>query len=48
MKFTYPIKLSADPEGGYIAQAVDIPEALTFGDDKKEPCMKPGMPSMSH
>ena len=35
MKFTYPIKLSADPEGGYIAQAVDIPEALTFGDDKK-------------
>ena len=35
MKFTYPIKLSIDPEGGYIAQAVDIPEALTFGEDKK-------------
>ena len=36
MKFTYPIKLIPDPECGYIAQAVDIPETLTFGSDKKE------------
>lgn len=35
MKFSYPIKLTADPEGGYIARAVDIPEALTFGRDKE-------------
>ena len=35
MKFTYPIKLTADPEGGYIARTVDIPEALTFGEDQE-------------
>lgn len=35
MKFTCPIKLIADPEGGCIAQEVDIPEALTFEEDKE-------------
>ena len=35
MKSAYPIKLTADPEGGYIARAVDIPEALTFGEDQE-------------
>ena len=32
----YPINLTQDPEGGLIAQAVDIPEAITFGSDEAE------------
>ena len=32
----YPVELTEDPDGGYIAQAVDIPEALTFGGSKEE------------
>lgn len=35
MKFTCPIKLIANPEGGCIAQEAQIPEARTFGEDKE-------------
>ena len=47
MKSACPIKLTADPEGGYIARAVDILKALTFGRDKEAALHEAGMPCMS-
>ncbi len=34
MQFQYPITLTND-EDTVVAQIVDIPEAITFGDDKE-------------
>jgi antitoxin HicB len=32
----YPVELTENPDGGYTAHAIDIPEASTFGDTKEE------------
>jgi antitoxin HicB len=34
----YPLDLGPDQNNTVIAQAIDVPEALTFGDDEAEAC----------
>jgi antitoxin HicB len=32
MRYVYPVVLTPDPDGGYVATARDVPEAITHGD----------------
>jgi antitoxin HicB len=34
--FKYPVKIKADDNGTFLVTFLDIPEAITFGDTKKE------------
>lgn len=36
MKFNYPVKLTKQPEGGYLVEFPDLPEAITQGDTIKD------------
>jgi antitoxin HicB len=32
----FPVRLRPNPDGGLIATFPDVPEAITFGDDRKD------------
>lgn len=34
--FDYPVKLAAQPEGGFVVTFPDVPEAITQGEDRDE------------
>ena len=36
MRFTYPVTLEAEPEGGFTVTFEDVPGAITFGQDRAE------------
>ena len=35
-QFSYPVKLTKQKEGGYLVQFLDLPEAITQGDDRED------------
>lgn len=34
--FNYPVKLTKQPEGGYLVEFPDLPEAITQGEDRED------------